>query len=901
MNNSVLKVSNKNGKCFGTCFVIDKDKEGAYVATCGHVLQNCNEDEILVDDLDAHVIKNEYTNGLDLAILYVKGLSNISPLILSDDENFNNASNIHVIGFTSYMGKEKKEPMYDITIKDGIELNQIKSMKLYTKEEISRGYSGSPVICDNTKSVIGIVNIQDTKDKNYAINIQHLKNIYQIKSINTANKQFSKYNGLVSEIDTNKYEIIKREFEKEFEKSLESYSGLPKVWIKHTIHTQSEDSSIDINSLDTKIDVKDIISTPKNYIIKAREQYGLTTLSHYLKKEAWIRSSPKLWLRVDANELKPHNKEIEKVITKKLDDLDLVLNDVECIILDEFSNSIKDANKIFNKFHELYIDKYIVTMYSITNNPLLNESVEIPEHVEFITLYLWGMPRNDIRKVVSDYNSYRYIGDENDIVNKIVSDLEVLNIPRTALNCLTILKILESHFDDSPVNRTEMLGRILSLLFNVDDIPRYKTRPDLKDTEYTLGYFCELMIKENKYYFTREYFLNTLNIFCNEMEIDLDIDVIFHILYINHIIVERGNEYCFKFSYWIFYFSAKRMHQNSDFAEYIFENMNYVSYPELIEFYTGIDRSRTDALQMLANDITETCNIVDKKCGLPEEFNIYDITKWKPSDDTIEQMHNEVSDGVLNSNLPDEIKDEYADKSYDRTRPLKQDVHKILEEYSLLRLMRNISAGSKALRNSDYADPKTKHLLLKEILRGWDQISKVLIVLSPILSKQGYAILDGASFVLAENFGETIEERFRRIISLIPSNIVSWYKDDLFSKKMSSLLYNHSKEEDCNFKKHLLSLLILNKRPKDWEKHIERYIINEHKNSFYLLDIYGTLRAEYKYSFASNVNLKHMERLIKVCVTKHDLGIKSPNKKILQKFDNKNSYDQFIPKRDIED
>jgi hypothetical protein len=77
----------------------------------------------------------------------------------------------------------------------------------------------------------------------------------------------------------------------------------------------------------------------------------------------------------------------------------------------------------------------------------------------------------------------------------------VLNLHRTPLNCLTLLKVSEIDFDESPVNRSEMIKRVLFLLFNIDDVPTYKTRPDLKDCEYVLGYFCEHLIRDGAYSF----------------------------------------------------------------------------------------------------------------------------------------------------------------------------------------------------------------------------------------------------------------------------------------------------------------------------------------------------------------------------------------------------------------
>lgn len=891
MEKSVVRITSKQG-CLGTGFVIDKNHDGVFVATSGHVIKNCGK-SILVEDLDVDIIANHYDNGLDLGILFVKGLE-LEPLPVSDNAPSNS---VKVIGYSKLRDYAKKESIFGIQVKQDIELaktKKITTLKLTPEEPITKGYSGSPVICERSNNVVGIVIIQAGENANYAISTKHLLEIHNFNA--SQFKPFARSNtkvGLSTNLEEEAYNFIKRDFESQFEKSLQSYSGLPKVWIKPRIHTKEEDSNT-ITDNDTKVNIEDIIARPSSLIIKARQQYGLSCLSRYFVKEAWTAKPHAYWLYLDASQLKPHTQEIEKIVQAKLDEIQLTFKDIECVVVDEFSSTIKDANKIFNKLCTYFQNKPLIVMMTIVDNPMVNETIELPKDRNFDILHLWALPRHDIREVISKYNDEKYIGDETQVLNKVVSDLEVLNIPRTVLNCLTILKISEAGFDDSPVNRTDMLWRVLSLLFNVEDIPRYKTKPDLKDTEYILGYFCELMIKENNYYFTREKFLQELNQFCIDREIDLDVDIIFDVLYKNNILLAVGHNFRFKFSYWIFYFAAQRMHQNQDFADYILQNMNYVSYPELIEFYTGIDRRRNDALKILMEDIKETRTTVEKKCGLPDDFNIYDLGAWHPSEEKIEQMHEEVSNGVLKSSLPDTVKDQYADKLYNRTRPLNQSIYTIFEEYSLLRLMKNIQAASKALRNSDYANPEIRHDLLEEILLSWEQLSKVLLILAPILAKQGYASLEGASFILnVHDFDISEEKRFYQIIETIPTNIVGWYEHDLFTNKMKSLIYNHLENESNKLIKHSLNILIANRRPKDWNKHLEHYIESEAKNSFYLFDIYHTLVAEYKYSFASDGDLRLLEKLIKMVLAKHQLGIKKPGAKVIKKVP-----DSVLPERD---
>ena len=95
----------------------------------------------------------------------------------------------------------------------------------------------------------------------------------------------------------------------------------------------------------------------------------------------------------------------------------------------------------------------------------------------------------------------------------------------------------------------------------------------------------------------------------------------------------------------------------------------------------------------------------------------------------------------------------------------------------------------------DYADVSIKKQLLGEILRGWLQISKVLFALIPVLATKGRAEYGGAGFLLSDNFGETEEERARNILFVILTNVVGFFKDDIYSSKISPLLYGIEKKK----------------------------------------------------------------------------------------------------------
>lgn len=876
MDNSVLEITNSNGNELGTGFIIKTDNEGAFIATCGHVVKNFPE-SILVNQRPATIIANEYENGLDLSILYVKNMEG-QALKLS----LHNGQDVKVIGYSKILGKSKKESIFNIKTKENVLISSTKSLKLYPKESISEGYSGSPVICEITNNVVGIVCIK-SGEENYAISSEYISKMMDLDL--EENKKNSKVK-LKTQLENSKAAIIKSKLEDNLNQALSSFSSQKNIWVTPHIDSIPEEK----NAHSEEIDLTSIIKHPCSTIIKYRPQYGATSLSHFFISEAWNQKEPSYWLYLDASDLKPHKKEIEKSINKKLNDFGLQYDDIECVILDEFSTTLENSNRLLKELNEYLNNKTLIIMQSIDENPLVDNKAEFP--IEFKKLYLWPLDRKRIRTLVNNYNSVEVIEEDTRVLNKVVNDLEALNIPRTPQNCLTILKISEFEFDDSPVNRAEMISRVLHLLFNIDDIPHYKTRPDLKDTEFTLGYFCEDIIKSKNMFFSRDSFIEKLSRFCKENEIDLEVSIIFDILYKNSIIVFRNDLFCFKFTYWIYYFSAHRMLHDSEFSKFILSNKKYLECPEIIEFYTGIDRRRGDAVKIIINDLNSIEDIVNKKCNLPEDFDIYKIAKWLPSRDQLKNVEKEIISGISSSSLPDEIKDEYADRDYSRTKPLTQNLLFILEEYSLLRLIQGIKAGSLALRNSDFIEKELKHELLDSVLKSIKQMTNVLVAISPILTVKNHANIEGAHFSLSGSFSEEPEEKLNEIISCLPSNMIDFFADQLFSQKMGTLIHNKISQEEDAFKKHYLNLVVIAKRPKKWEDLISQYILSVDKNSFYLLDTINALKSEYKYSYASEKNIEKIGDLIKLCTGKHASLLKKPSVKKAQ-----NLSDKILPKR----
>jgi len=686
-------------------------------------------------------------------------------------------------------------------------------------------------------------------------------------------------------------EALRKLFKKRFNDSLKGFDEQPQIWVEPIISRTSEISQNPDENYCHRVLIEEILLSDKSYFINAPSQFGLSTLAHHLICEAW--ENDELWIYLDNSSIKPHS--VSKVVKNEANSLDQNPNNVKCIVFDSFFNTDKVSHKKLKELIEANSNTRIIVLNTINEqlyiNKEENEGIDEKEIIidrEFDFLHLIALPRNQIRNIVKQYNSEKKIGDETIVLNKITKELDCLNLHRTPYNIITILKVSEKYFDDSPVNRTKMIEMILFVLFDMGEIPRYKTMPDLKDCEYVLGRYCETMLRKENYTFHKVDFISELKSFCTEKYIDLDIEVVFEILKNNNIIILDSDRYRFKSTFWIYYFGAKRMHIDDSFRDYIFSSKKYSSYPEIIEFYTGIDRNRDDALKILLTDIESTRNIVEEKLGIKGEINPLNNAKWKPSYNDIEKIQNEIGENVLTSNLPDSVKDQFLDKSYNQIRPYDQSIQKIFEDYSLVNLMQQIKAASTALRNSDYSNPVLKKQLLIEIYNSWKQYAKVLFALSPIMALKGKASFQGAAFELYGDFGQNFEERLNRIVQVLPTNVVGYFQDDIYSPKIGPLFYDCFNEEKNELLKHHQALLIIFKRPNGWKNQIENYITTINKNSYYLYDTVNALRTKYRYDFTNQEELKSIKYLIKLGIAKHQYGGSKPSLSQILKIDDSN-------------
>jgi hypothetical protein len=684
-------------------------------------------------------------------------------------------------------------------------------------------------------------------------------------------------------------DIVLKKLEDDLSESLKTYNEKSPIWIEPIISSKREVPDNPTKNDEHRIDLRTIIDNPEDLVIKAPSEFGLTSLAHYLKLEAW--KVGKTFLYIDSKKTKKHK--VVKDITKEVESYFLKNhNSIDCILLDSVCFQENGIMQMIKNICDEFTDIPLIVFNTLENNFFLksdaDDKVEIKR--QFTSYYLLPLPQTEVRKLVNSYSTIKSLEEDKDVIlSKVTKDLETLNMHRTAKNCISILRAFSKIGNEyGPVNRTKLLETILNTIFEEYDIPTYHDKkPDVKDCSFVLGYFCEKLVERSDFEFTEDYFKDKLKDFCEINFIDLNLNYLLDVLLSNSIFGKKNSGILyFKNAYWVFYFIAQRMNMNKDFLHTIYNKKRYIDFPEIIEFYTGIDRNKEDALNILSKDLEETLLSIRSKVNIPDNLNPFKSISWNPDIQALEKEEAKIGENVISSGLPDEVKDKYDDKNYNQIRPYNQVINSVIRDYSFLVLMRQISASSRALRNSDFVDAKLKKNLLDKIIQGWNEMNKLLIILAPLLADRGNIAFEGASFYLEDDYFNITnpDEKRLAVLLAIPTNVVKMFKDDLFSTKMGPLLINKAENETNSLLKHEVMVLIIAERPKGWNKIIDNYIISLDKNSFYLSDVLDVIDFNIDYKATEATDKRILEMLSSKCRAKHLFKKDNPDSGLINRL-----------------
>lgn len=757
---------------------------------------------------------------------------------------------------------------------------------LFTKKSEQLGYSITTIDTDSGEA--NITFRQFASNNRFVLGTLLAGNDAGIVGFNL--KQRSTIGLISGEVETATHKPNKSStlciLKQEFDEAIRCYSNREGYWIERELSKVPESDA----KRGSTPEITSIIlaQTPRSCIIRAPKEFGISSLGCYIAlKYHELNGNTKSLVKIDFDDFKNNPKDVARAIETRCNNLSVTLENVAGIILDNWTAD-KSGKKLLTLVKQTLPNAIYIILSGVDDYARVGDFIEKQENDPtegMEILYLWSLNRSTIRALVEQYTADNQSLDCDSVTRKLILDIDTLNTHRSPINCLMLLRLIEQAFDDSPVNRTEMIRRVLNILFfQFNEIPSYATRPDLKDCEFVLGYFSEKLIRESRKTFSKREFFQCLDQFCESNDIDLDIDVLFAFLNSENIFLSKSGGFEFRFNYWLYYFAAHRMHHAPAFAQFILSEGRYAGFPEVLEFYAGITRKCQDAVDILIVDLKKMNEEFIQRTGIPESFNPLSTITWHPTEKSLEALKKEVSEDESMAAVPAVIKDAIADSGYDRHKPYNQELAKFISESSLQKMMLAVKGAARALRNSDYVEPKSKAALLDQVMTCWCKVAQILAMLSPALANSKHAHYENINFMLDHSFDhlDTVEKRWQAIMNSVASNVVNWYQEDISSRKMGPLLIKFTKQNTGKLGELLAVYVLIKQKPTGWEDQIHSFIINEHKNSFYLNRAFELLMSECKYGENSERNRQYLRKLAAMALAKHDTGAKNPKESLVE-------------------
>lgn len=655
---------------------------------------------------------------------------------------------------------------------------------------------------------------------------------------------------------------ISKRLQENFVESMKVFENTPSIdWEERFVATKRIDNQRSLDDEDLHSE-KYIIESDENFVILSPRDYGLTCYGRHLALSLW-QDYGKISVFIENPNLKIQ--QLESRIKNIIDDYGVSNDDISWFIIDEWVLPQKQRKEIINYLQEFAPNAKLLFL-SPRLEKYFTDNDEISIFDGFKYLYLAPLTRNQIRSIAKVFNHNKFIAEEEVLLKRLDDDIRTFNMHRSPMNCITLLYVFKNSFEENPVNRTEVLEKVLALIFDNDETPIYSKKPDQKDCRYALGKLCELLLKRDShnYSFRKEDFISNINKISNEQLISVDGNYLFDLLLRNHIILPYDGQFRFRSSYWVYYFGAIQMENDSEFEEFMLKNKEYSHYPLIMEFYSGLNRKKDKAANTVLKDLQSIIEEVKLSIGIPENWNPFKLLKVEPSDAQKERLLGSLENQICGSNLPDEIKDSIADKDYDIRKPFHQDVYQLMEDYSVNKLMNFIPIASRVLRNSDYIDVNLKRDLFATIIEAWKTLLDTLAMFSPALAIQGHVTYGGASFEFVDDITDLpLNHRLLVVLGALPSNVIRWFEGDVYSERNAPLYYKYMSESFGQLYKHLVASLVIRQLPEEWERYISSYIRSISENSYYIMDAVSEMKFTYSTRVITDENASRLKSLMR--------------------------------------
>ena len=186
---SVVLIGSRNSSRFGSGFIVAHDDQGSYILTCAHVITMVGgASQVTIDnqpDRQVTLTACGLSMGIDLAVIYVQGLTDRPVLKLTPDAEACRA--VTISGFKLHTPQSQILRTIHALLGDQVYLQSRGAtvrtpawdLLIAEHDQLADGYSGSPVVDRQSGLVLAITShLEQEGRRGQAISVQALRSVW---------------------------------------------------------------------------------------------------------------------------------------------------------------------------------------------------------------------------------------------------------------------------------------------------------------------------------------------------------------------------------------------------------------------------------------------------------------------------------------------------------------------------------------------------------------------------------------------------------------------------------------------------------------------------------------------------------------------------------------------------
>jgi len=270
------------------------------------------------------------------------------------------------------------------------------------------------------------------------------------------------------------------------------------------------------------------------------------------------------------------------------------------VLVDNFcSSSYQDS---LLKFADKYFDCDFVFACSNYYEMEVARKTRYLSRNDIAFVSLGGVKRKSVREMISKWTALSPMGSEKVVYDSLMSVVNKSQLPHNKFTYSMLLAIYENERELSKIfNESDIIENFIEILLNKHKMDRPSHKPQYKDILRYMAFLAKETIVKSKYYFSKNELIDVAKDFNDKTFHKFTYEDYFVPLIDAGIL--KSDEGCFRFfqSCFLDFGVAYYMSMDSEFKKTIVNELAYLKYNRIVEYYACQNPSNSELLEFMSN------------------------------------------------------------------------------------------------------------------------------------------------------------------------------------------------------------------------------------------------------------------------------------------------------------